>query len=394
MLATFLGWALDGMDVMLYSFAVPALVVLWHITSIQAGLLATATLVVSSAGGWIAGLAADRYGRVKVLQFTILWFAVFTFLSGLTNSFPQLLVVRALQGLGFGGEWAVGSVLVGEAMRAGLRGRAVGTVQAGWAIGWAVAAGFYWLFFSLLPLEIAWRALFLIGILPAFLVLYIRSRVPEPDVFKRKTADTHVTAAPALTRIFAPDVLRTTLLASSLSIGAQGGYYAMTTWLPLYLKTVRGLSVPNTAGYLLVVIAGSFTGYLVSADLTDRIGRRKTLLCFALLSLLFVWAYTALGVTNLLMLVLGFPLGFFSSGAFSPMGSFLTELFETSMRGSGQGFTYNMGRGIGAVFPALVGYMSAHMPLAQAIAMFAMAAYALMAASVLLLPETRGKILE
>ena len=393
LIATFCGWMLDGMDVMVYSFVVPTLISLWHITQGEAGLLATSALLISSVGGWAAGLAADRFGRVKVLQLTIVWFAFFTFLSGFTNSFSQLLVVRGLQGLGFGGEWAVGSVLMGEAIAARNRGRAVGSVQGGWAIGWGIAALFYSVFFSLMKPEMAWRAMFWVGILPALLVFYIRKRVPEPAVFKELQRRFKASSGGFL-QIFGPELLPTTILASVVAIGAQGGYYAITTWLPLYLKTVRGLSVLNTTGYLFVVIAGAFAGYLISADLTDRIGRRYTLILFAVCSSLTVWLYTAVGVSNSFMLVLGFPLGFFSSGTFSPMGSFFTELFPTALRGSGQGFSYNTGRGIGALFPTFVGYLAARLSLASAIALFAMAAYLLMVGGVLLLPETRGKELE
>src|ERR1700712_1440439 len=135
LIATFAGWCLDGMDVMAYSFVLPTLITLWHLSRGQAGLLGTSALIVSALGGWLAGLAADRYGRVKILQLTILWFAVFTFLSGFAHSFPELLIARALQGFGFGGEWAVGSVLIGETIRTEHRGKAVGIVQSGWAIG-------------------------------------------------------------------------------------------------------------------------------------------------------------------------------------------------------------------------------------------------------------------
>ena len=135
LIATFGGWALDGMDVMAYSFVVPTLMTTWHMTGGEAGLLATIALLISAAGGWLAGVLAARSGRVRILQLTIAWFAFFAFLSGLTNSWWQLLFTRGLQGLGFGGEWAVGAVLMGETIRAQHRGKAVGTVQAGWAIG-------------------------------------------------------------------------------------------------------------------------------------------------------------------------------------------------------------------------------------------------------------------
>ena len=388
LVATFAGWMLDGMDVMVYSLVLPTLISLWHISKGEAGLLATSALLLSSLGGWLAGLAADRFGRVKVLQLSILWFAFFTFLSGFANGFTQLLIFRGLQGLGFGGEWAVGSVLIGETIRSEYRGRAVGTVQGGWAIGWGISALFYTLFFALLPQWLAWRAMFWVGLLPALLVVWIRSHVSESNIFEHSLATKKAKLTHFL-RIFSPEMLKTTMLASLVALGAQGGYHAITTWLPLYLNA-RGLSVTHTGGYLLVVIAGSFAGYLTAAHLTDRIGRKRTLILFAVLSFTTVLIYTALPISDHAMLFLGFPLGFFPSGAFSPMGAFFSELFPTSVRGSGQGFAYNLGRGVGALFPALVGYFSAHMQLGKAIAIFAVAAYMLMSLSVLLLPETRG----
>jgi MFS family permease len=389
LVATFGGWALDGMDVMVYSFVIPTLIAAWHISKGQAGLLGTAALLISAVGGWLAGLLADRFGRVRVLQITILWFAFFTFLSGFTNSFWQLLMTRGLQGLGFGGEWAVGSVLMGEAIRAQHRGKAVGTVQGGWAVGWGIAAICYTVLFSVLPAATAWRAMFWIGILPALLVFYIRRNVPEPEVFSQTRA--RVGEGSHFLEIFSPALLKTTFLTALLATGAQGGYYAITTWLPTFLKTSRGLSVLNTGGYLIVVIVGSFVGYIISAWLADRLGRKRTLILFAVCSFVTVTAYTFLPISNSLMLVLGFPLGFFASGSFSPMGAFFTELFPSRLRGSGQGFSYNYGRAIGALFPTSVGYLSARISLGHAISAFAVTAYLVMILSVLLLPETRGK---
>ena len=395
LVATFGGWALDGMDVMVYSFVIPSLIAAWHITQAQAGLLGTAALLISAVGGWLAGTLADRYGRVRVLQLTIMWFALFTFLCGFAQSFTQLLVARGLQGLGFGGEWAVGSVLIGETIRAEHRGKAVGTVQGGWAIGWGLAAVFYTVLFKALPEETAWRAMFWIGILPALLVFYIRREVPEPAVHAetRRQLRESGERVSAL-QVFSGDVLRITLLTSLLSLGAQGGYYAIFTWLPTFLKTQRKLSVMNTGGYLIVVIAGSFAGYLVSAHLADWLGRKKTLILFAVFSFVAVIGYTYAPLSNPAMLVLGFPLGFFASGVFSPVGAFFTELFPSRVRGSGQGFSYNFGRGIGALFPTLVGFLGARVPLGEAIAIFAASAYLIMIAATAVLPETRGRELQ
>jgi MFS family permease len=391
LIATFGGWALDGMDVMAYSFVIPTLMTTWHISGGEAGLLGTSVLLISAAGGWIAGLLADRYGRVRILQLTIAWFALFTFLSGLTNSWWQLLFTRALQGLGFGGEWAVGSVLMGETIRARHRGKAVGTMQAGWAVGWGLAALCYALVFSILPPAIAWRAMFFIGILPALLVFYIRRNVPEPEVYSKTRQSIMAGQTVNFLEIFRSNLLHITALTSLVAIGAQGGYYAITTWLPTFLKTQRHLSVLNTGGYLAVVIAGSLAGYLISAHLADWLGRKATLILFAIGSFATVVGYAYSPIGNQAMLALGFPLGFFASGVFSPIGAFFTELFPNRLRGSGQGFAYSFGRAIGAIFPTLVGYLSATMSLSHSIAVFAASAYALMLLAIVLLPETRGR---
>ena len=385
--ACFSGWALDGMDVQIYSFLIPTLTLLWGMSRTEAGLLATSALLVSALGGWIAGMLADHIGRVRTLQITVAWFAVFTALSGFTNSFEELLVVRALQGLGFGGEWAAGSVLIGEVIRARHRGKAVGLVQSGWAPGWAVAALVSSLVLATLPPDIAWRVVFFFGITPAALVFFLRRHIPEPDIFVRSREAGHG----RVLEIFSPALLRTTVLASLLSAGAQGGYYAITTWLPTFLRDERGLTIFGSTGYLVVIIAGSFAGYLVSAYLTDAIGRRRNFLLFAAGSFVIVALYTRIAVSDSLMLALGFPLGFFASGIFSGMGPFFTELFPTRVRATGQGFSYNFGRGLGAVVPTLVGLLAMTMPLGQAIGVFALLSYGLLVAAALLLPETRGK---
>lgn len=408
-IAAYAGWGLDGFDVMIYSFTIPALMAAWSMPKSQAGLIATATLVSSAIGGWAAGALSDRLGRARMLQVTVAWFAVFTCLCGFSRSFPELLVLRALQGLGFGGEWAVGSALVGEIVRPAWRGRAVGLVQSAWAVGWGGAAAFYALLFSRLPAGIAWRTMFWVGILPALLVIYIRRNVrdaapmgeraargadaaPPPAAIARDTAPARETRSRWLD-IFSPATFRTTLLASLMATGLQGGYYSVTTWLPTFLKTNRGLSVLDTGGYLAVVIVGSLAGYLVAADLCDRFGRRVAFSSFAVGSGLTAFLYTRLPIDNAAMLWLGFPLGFFVSGNFSGVGAFFTELFPGGARGSGVGFAYSFGRGVGALFPALVGFAGTRMGLGPAIGVCAAIAYALVLLALAGLPETRGRVL-
>jgi MFS family permease len=385
LIACFAGWALDALDAQIYTLVIPILIGVWGMTKGEAGLLATVTLVLSAIGGWAAGLIADRIGRVRTLQITIAWFAFFTFLSGLTVSYPQLLVTRGLQGLGFGGEWAAGSVLIAEAVPARHRGKAVGLVQSAWAVGWGAAVILSTAFQSLLPPALAWRALFLVGLLPGLAVFFVRRAVPEPATY------TKAQAAPHLLTIFSPRFLSLTLRGALLAVGAQAGYYAITTWLPTLLSTERHLSVVGAGGYLGVVIAGSFCGYIASAYLNDLLGRRATFLIFAVGSLAIVLSYTRLPLTNAILLPLGFPLGFFASGIFSGLGPLFSEIFPTEIRGSGQGFCYNAGRGLAALMPAVVGWASARMPLSEAIGLFAGLAYGLVVVATLLLPETRGR---
>ena len=390
------GYALDAMDTQFLSFVIPTLIATWGLSKGDAGLIGTVTLLTSSLGGWLAGILSDRIGRVKTLQLTILWFALFTVLSGFAQTFNQLLVLRGLMGFGMGGEWTAGAILMGEVIRAKDRGKAVGMVQAGWALGWGVSALLYALMFSLLPAELAWRSLFLLGILPAIFVIYIRRFVEEPDVFLAEQRRSEHGDQAKFTEIFSPRMLSTTLRAVLLTTGAQGGYYAITTWLPTFLKTERHLTVLGTGGYLGMVIVGSYVGYIVSAYLTDRLGRKRNFILFAVSSLAIALAYTRLPVTDNVMLLLGFPLGFSVSGVFSGMGSFLTELFPTRMRGSGQGFCYSMGRAIGSLFPFAIGAVgqSQSLPLGHAIGLFAASAYGIMILAALTLPETRGKRLE
>ena len=388
------GWALDAMDVQIFSFVIPALIATWGITRAQAGMLGTAALLVSAFGGWLAGWFADRFGRVRALQLAILWFAGFTFLSGLAQNYSQLFAARALLGLGFGGEWAAGAVLLGEVIRPEHRGKALGIMHAGWAVGWGVAALLYALFFSVMPAAIAWRVMFLFGIAPALLVFWVRRYVQEPAVYLESRERLKAQGdRPSFFEIFRPPLLRVTILGGLMGTGAQGGYFAVTTWLPTFLRTERGLSVLNSAGYLAVSIAGAFFGYLTAGFLADHVGRRLTFVIFAIGAGAVAVTYTTIPFGNTAMLVLGFPLGFFASGVFSGMGPFFTEHFPTRVRGVGQGFAYNVGRAAGAFFPFMVGSVSLKIPLGQAIGLSAGGAYLLMAGAAFLLPETRGKVL-
>src|ERR1700723_119830 len=397
MLAAYAGYGLDGFDFLVYTFIIPTLITLWGMSKAEAGYIASATLLTSAIGGWGAGVLADRFGRVRVLQLTVLWFTAFTFLSGFTHSYGQLLFTRAMQGFGFGGEWSVGSVLVAEIIDARHRGKATGLVQSSWSVGWAAAALAFWAANVLLAPDLAWRVVFWLGILPALLVIYIRRRVPESAIYlqmraQRAAHDEAAVRGGEFLDIFRPPLLGTTVLATLLSTGMLGAYYSITTWLPTFLTNDRHLSIGGTTGYLLMVITGSLAGYLVSAWLTDTIGRRRGFMLFAGCAMVLILLYVRLPVAGGVFLI-GFPLGFFILGIFSGMGACLAELFPSAVRGSGQGFTYSVGRGIGGFCPSLIGVLSTRFPLGDTIAGFTVAAYALVIVSALAIPETRGRVL-
>lgn len=399
--ACFAGWALDALDAQIFSLAIPALIAAFALNRSEVGVISGATLVASALGGWVTGALSDRFGRVRTLQFTILWFSLFTFASAFAQSYTQLLTLKALQGFGFGGEWAAGAVLMAETIRPENRGKAMGTVQSAWAVGWGAAVLLFTALFYWLPQEDAWRVMFGFGLLPATLVIYVRRAVVEPQISvdARRVAQSaaargEARPASSLVRIFAPDLLRVTVVGGLLGVGAHGGYYALMTWLPTYLQTERHLSVLNTGGYLAVIIVAFWCGCIASAQLLDRLGRRTTVAAFAICCVLTVCVYLFLPASDTQMLVLGFPLGFFAAGIPASLGTLFNELYPAAVRGAGVGFCYNFGRVVSAGFPWLVGHMSASMPLGRAIGIDAGFAYGLVVLAVLLLPETRGRSLQ
>lgn len=394
--ACFGGWALDALEVQMFGLAIPALIAVFALTKGDAGLISGVTLVTSAIGGWVGGTLSDRYGRVRTLQWMILWFSVFTFLSAFVSGFHQLLVVKALQGFGIGGEWAAGAVLMAESINPKYRGKVMGTVQSAWAVGWGLAVALFTLIYSYLPQEMAWRVMFVVGLLPSLLILWVRRNVEEPESSARRQqqAADNGNFLSSLAGIFRPELLRVTLLGGILGLGAHGGYHAVMTWLPTFLKTERQLSVLSSGSYLAVIIVAFFCGCVASGMLIDRIGRRKNIILFAVCCVLTVQGYVFLPLTNGEMLFLGFPLGFFAAGIPASLGSFFNELYPADVRGAGVGFCYNFGRVLSAVFPFLVGHMSESMSLGAAIGIDAGIAYGVAVVAALCLPETRGRNLD
>jgi MFS family permease len=383
------GYGLDSYDFQVLPLGMVAITAYFGLTKPEAGLLTTVTLVVSAVGGALAGILADRIGRVRTLIFTVVTYAIFTVLCGFAPNYETLLILRALQGLGFGGEWAAGAILVAEYAKPQYRGRTVAFIQSAWAVGWGLSVIVYTVVFSVASQDLAWRILFWTGALPALLVWYVRRNVTDaPQAAEKRTTSKQRGSFKA---IFQGNLTRTTLFAALLATGVQGGYYTLATWLPTYLKTERNLTVVGTGGYLAFLISGAFIGYVCGGYITDWIGRKKTFALFAVLSALLILAYINIpsGANNL-VLILGFPLGFCASAIFSGFGSFLAELYPTELRGTGQGFTYNFGRAVGAAFPTLVGLLAESWGVGGAM-VFGAVAYGIAVVALLGLPETLGR---
>lgn len=390
--ACFSGWALDTYDAQMFSFLLPTLMAVWQISKGEAGILGTAALLSASLGGWVAGILSDRYGRVRILIFTICWFTLFGVLAGFTQSFEQMLVVRTLQGLGFGGEWAVGAALMAEIIRPEHRGKAMGFVQSGFSVGWALSAVIMTGLLAYLPPEMAWRVAFWVGIIPASFVLFIRRNVKDAEIFREAKA--HAAEKASLLSAFRPAVVRLTLLGAMLVTGLQAAAYKIMAWLPTLMVQVRGLKAGPVVVTMLIMCAGAFAGFVLTAYLSDRFGRRPALLVFCVGAWIFTVVYMLVPMSPTMLMLMSFPVGAFATGIFAVLGPYLSELFPTHIRTTCMGFSYNLGKSLGALSIAGVGVLSERFGLAEAIGGFCLVAYALSIIAVLLLPETRGVRLE
>ena len=383
-------WGLDAVDALVYQYMIPILMAGLGMTLANAGLIASANYFASAIGGWVGGWLCDRYGRARILQATILWFSIFTALSGFVQSYEQLLVVRMVQGLGFGAEWAVGAVLLGELIRPEHRGRALGTVHSAAALGSGVAALLAGPVAAWIGPHYGWRVVFWLGALPAILVLFVRRGDDDSEIYKEERRRQPKPAG--VGAIFAPGVLSITVGASLLAVGAQGAGYAVSNYLTTFLQHTRGLS-PSTAGvFVLLNSAGGFFGFLINAWIGDRLGRRATFRIFAagFVAAVLVYLYLPLG-SGPVLAAAGFVYGGFQFGIYASFGPYFTELFPTALRGAGQAFAYNFGRAMSFIFIQGVALLAVHFGLSLAMMAMGMVGVTTAFLVTFMLPETAGR---
>ena len=352
LLTTSLGWMLDSMDVMLFSLVLVDLQRDLRMSVATSGLLMTLTLISAAIGGIFFGWLADKIGRARALIFSMLIYSIFTACCGLAHSVVQLGIFRFLLGLGIGGEWAAGGALVAETWPDEHRAKAIGIAQASWALGYALGAAFTAV---VLP-HFGWRAVFFVGVLPAFVTIWIRRSVKEPEIWHQKAATM------PLRSIFQGKLRQATIITASMNAASLFAWWGLFTWIPRFLSLPvalggRGLSIVQTSAWTIVMQIGTALGYLSFGYLADIFGRKRIYIGFLLIAAALVPLY-ANTYNPRLLLLLGPVVGFFGTGFFSGFTVIASEIFPTAVRGTAMGVVRGISRFLGAGAPYLIGYIA------------------------------------
>ena len=389
LIAAALGWMLDAFDVMLYALVITSIMADLEFGRDTAGALGSATLLASAGGGMLFGVIADRYGRTRALMGSVLVYSIFTAACGFANNVWQLAVFRVLLGIGMGGEWASGAALVSETWPAQHRGKALGLMQSAWAIGYGLAA----LVTMIVLPRWGWRAVFFVGILPAFFTLWVRRNVEEPEIWRTLQAKPASARTPFST-IFAPGMWRITVAITLMNACTMFAWWGFNLWLPGYLvmpESDGGIGLSNTimTSFVIAMQIGMWFGYVTFGFISDQIGRRRSYVIYTLTAAVLIGADISLRLPVALLL-LGPAVAFFATGYFSGFGAVTAELYPTDIRATAQGFTYNIGRIASAIAPYTVGSLAQSHGFDIALSTTSVA-FVLAAVIWIWIPETKGR---
>jgi MFS family permease len=382
-----LGYAMDGFDLLILGFKLRAISADLQLTQTQAASLVTATLVGAVIGGVGFGMLSDRLGRVRVLTWTIVLFAVFTGLCALAQGYWDLLIYRTIAGIGLGGEFGIGMALVAEAWPASKRARASSYVGLGWQAGVLAAA----VLTPLLLPSIGWRGMFAIGLFPAVAAYFIRKNLHEPEVFVARTAKAPK-ASPLRLLVADGPTTRISIGMVILCSVQNFGYYGVMIWLPNYLSTRFGFSLTQSATWTAVTILGMAAGIFAFGHIADRVGRKPAFFGYMLGAAVMVVVYSRL-TDPAALLVVGAIMGFFVNGMLGGYGALMSELYPTEARATAQNVLFNIGRAVGGFGPVVVGAVALSLGFETAIALLALLYILDIIAMWLLIPERRGSAL-
>lgn len=381
------GFSMDGFDMLILGFMLPAISVDLALTSAQAGSLVTWTMLGAVSGGLVFGAMSDRFGRVKVLTWTILVFAVFTGLCALASSYRDLVIYRTVAGLGLGGEFGIGMALATEAWPASKRARASSYVMVGWHCGVLLAA---FVTPALLPL-IGWRGMFMLGILPAVVAFGVRRALAEPEIFVQKHATGNQNSF--LLLVNNVSTFRTTVGIAILCAVQNFAYYGLMVWLPSYLSKGLGFSLTKSGLWTGATVLGMACGIWVCGQLADRMGRRPVFLLFQIGALLMVFFYSRITEAGMLLWV-GAVMGIFVNGLNGGIGALMSEAYPTVARATAQNTLWNVGRAVGSLGPIAVGAVAEKYSFQAAIGLLASIYLVDIFATLFLIPELKGKSLD
>jgi benzoate transport len=378
------GYAMDGFDLLILGFMLSAIAVDLHLSPAQSGSLVTWTLIGAVAGGVLFGMLSDYYGRVRVLTWTILLFAIFTGLCAFAQGYWDLLVYRTIAGLGLGGEFGIGMALAAEAWPASKRARVSSYVGIGWQMGVLLAA----LVTPLLLPIIGWRGMFLVGIAPAIVAFGVRYAVGEPPIFIEKTSKPRQSMPLALLVKDWP----TTKISIGMFIlcSVQNfGYYGVMIWLPSYLSSRFGYTLTKSAIWTAVTVLGMTFGIWLFGQLADRYGRRPIFFIYQIGAAVSVVAYSQLtDATHLL--IGGAIMGMFVNGMLGGYGALMSELYPTEARATAQNVLFNLGRAVGGFGPLVIGALAAQYSFQFAIALLSILYILDVVVTATLIPERKG----